>query len=484
MTDVIKVEYVDDVNIRLICEPGIAQEVSDYFTFFVPGYKFMAKFKAKMWDGKIRLFNPFTCLLYGGLLRKLAKFCKDREYVLVIPKRFADVKFEIKDAKSFVEDLAPTMTPHDHQYDAFIKAVQKRRALLLSPTSSGKSFIIYLLCMYYKVPTLIVVPTTSLVNQMYSDFEEYGLDSDRYVHKIYSGHDKNTDKPIVVTTWQSVYQLPQKWFSRYKLAIGDEAHGFKAKSLTSIMTKLVDCPYRIGLTGTLDGTETNELVLEGLFGPVHRVISTKELMDKGIVAKLSVEAIVLVYTDETKKHVSKHLTDYKDEIEFIVTCKARNEFIKKLALSLKGNSLLLFQYVEKHGKVLYELIKAVTDRPVYFIAGETDVDDRERIRKILETETDAIAICSSGTFSTGVSVKNLHNVIFTSPSKSRIKVLQSIGRGLRVSKTKTEVTLYDLSDDLTWKSRENHTTRHFVERVKLYNEENFDYRIHRVKLSA
>lgn len=482
--DTITVEYVDDVNIRVRCDPGLAYEISDYFTFFVPGYKFMPKFKAKMWDGKIRLFNPLTCLLYGGLLSKLAKFCKDREYLLVVPPEFATKKFEIKDAKTFVENLAPTMTPHDHQYEAFIKAIQKKRILLLSPTSSGKSFIIYLLCRYYNVPTLIVVPTTSLVNQMFSDFEEYGFDSDRYVHKIYSGHDKNTDKPVVVTTWQSVYQLPQKWFSRFKLVIGDEAHGFKAKSLTSIMTKMVDCPYRVGLTGTLDGTETNQLVLEGLFGPVYKVITTKELMDQGVVAKLSVEAIVFDYPEEIRKLYSKTTPGYQEEIDFIVSCKARNEFIKKLALSLKGNSLFLFQYVEKHGKVLYELIENATDRKVYYISGETDVDDRETIRKILETETDAIAICSSGTFSTGVSVKNLHNVVFTSPSKSRIKVLQSIGRGLRVSKTKSSVTLYDLSDDLSWKSRENHTLRHFVERIKLYNEEEFDYRIHKVKLTV
>lgn len=482
--DTITIEYVDDVNVKVLCDAGIAQEISDYFTFFVPGYKFMPKFKNKLWDGKIRLFNPFTCLLYGGLLPRLAKFAKDREYHLNIPKQFHDTEFNEEDAMAFIRKLNPTLTPHPHQIDAFVRAVRKRRLLLLSPTASGKSFIIYLLIRYFNVPSLVVVPTTSLVNQMFGDFEEYGFNSEKYVHRIYSGHDKNTDKPIVVTTWQSVYQLPKKWFDRYQLIIGDEAHGFKAKSLTTLMTKLTDCPYRVGLTGTLDGTETNQLVLEGLFGSVHKVITTKELMDKGVVAQLKIECLLLQYPDAIRKMATNEKSAYDVELDYIVRNEARNKFIKNLVLALKGNSLILFQFVEKHGEVLRDLIQASTDRPVHFVSGSVDADVREQIRKILETQNDAIAICSSGTFSTGVNVKNLHNVIFSSPSKSQIKVLQSIGRGLRKSATKSKMTLYDIADDLSWKSKQNHTLRHFVERVKIYNEQQFDYRIHKVNLNA
>jgi len=482
--DTITVEYLDDVNIKILCDAGLAQEISDYFTFFVPGYKFMPAFKNKCWDGRIRLFNPFTGLLYAGLLPKLAKFCAERDYMLVIPQEYRDTKFSIEDAVDFVKKLNPTLTPHDHQMDAFVKAVQKRRTLLLSPTASGKSFIIYLLIRYFNVPTLVVVPTTSLVNQMFGDFEEYGYDSEKYVHRIYSGHDKNTDKPVVVTTWQSVYQLPKHWFDRYKLVIGDEAHGFKAKSLTTLMTKMTNCPYRIGLTGTLDGTETNRLVLEGLFGTVHKVITTKELMDKGVIAQLKIECIVLQYPDAIRKFATQDKSQYDVELDYIVRNEARNKFIRNLVMSLKGNSLILFQFVEKHGEVLRDLIAASTTRPVHFVSGSVDTDIREQIRKILETQNDAIAICSSGTFSTGVNIKNLHNVIFSSPSKSQIKVLQSIGRGLRKSDTKSEMTLYDIADDLSWKSKQNHTLRHFVERVKIYNDQHFSYRIHKVVLNV
>jgi superfamily II DNA or RNA helicase len=482
--DTIQVEYLDDVNLRVRCDPGIAQEISDYFTFFVPGYKFMPAFKNRCWDGKIRLFNAYTGLLYVGLLPRLAKFCKDREYNFNFPDSFRDTEFRPEDAVKFIEDLNPSLPPRDYQVDAFIHAVQKRRSLLLSPTASGKSFIIYLLIRYFQVPTLVIVPTTTLVNQMFGDFEDYGFDSEKFVHRIYSGHDKNTDKPIVVSTWQSIYQLPKKWFDRFKLVVGDEAHTFKAKSLTTIMTKTTQCPYKVGLTGTLDGTETNKLVLEGLFGQTYEVTTTKALMDSGAIAKLKIDALVLQYPEETKKLFHKNKTDYQGEIDFLIAHENRSRFIKNLALSLTGNTFVMYRYVDNHGKILYDLIKNSTNRPVYYVSGDVSTDDREEIRKLLETHSDAIVICSIGTFSTGVNVKNLHNIIFAHPSKTRIKVLQSIGRGLRLHDSKEFLTLYDIADDLSYKSKENHTLKHFIERVKMYAEQQFNYRIHKIRLSS
>lgn len=473
---------------RVRCDPGLAQEISDYFTFFVPGYKFMPKFRNKMWDGKIRLFNPYNGLLYVGLLPRLTKFCKDRSYQLDVPDVLSkDTDFNLDQALEWIQKLNPTLKPRDYQVDAFVHSIKKRRSLLLSPTASGKSFIIYLLIRYFSVPTLVVVPTTSLVNQMFGDFEDYGFDSEQYVHRIYSGHDKNTNKPVVVTTWQSVYQLPKKWFDRFQLVIGDEAHTFKAKSLTTLMTKLTSCPYKVGLTGTLDGTETNKLVLEGLFGSVFNVITTKELMDRGDVAKLKIEGLVLQYPDEIRKlfHSGKNAkTSYDEEIKYLIGNEARNKFLKNLALSLKGNTFVMYRFVKEHGEILYNMIKESTDRPVYFVSGGVDTDEREEIRKLLEGHTDSIVVCSIGTFSTGVNVKNLHNIILAHPGKGRIKLLQSIGRGLRLHESKEFISLYDLCDDISWKSKENHTLRHFVDRVKIYVEQQFNYRIHKIRLNT
>ena len=482
--DSVEISRHDEVYIKVRCEPGVAQELSDYFTFFVPGYKFMPAYKNKFWDGKIRLFNPLTCLIYTGLMPYVEKFCKERNYLVDYIDDFSCEEFSLKEAKDFVAKIKPTMQPRDYQLDAFVYAVRNRRALLLSPTASGKSFIIYLLTRYYNARTLIIVPTTSLVSQLASDFADYGFESDRYVHRIFSGQDKQTDKPIVISTWQSIYKLDKKYFEQFDVVIGDEAHLFKASSLTSIISKLHRCRYKFGFTGTLDGTQTHRLVLEGLFGAVKKVISTSELIEQKYLADFSIKAIVLKYPDETKKMLKD--ASYQDEIDFIVRNDARNRFIKNLALSLdNGNTLLLFQYVEKHGKVLYDMIKNdAGDRKIFFVSGEVDGEEREQIRKIVETEQNAIIVASYGTFSTGVNIRNLHNVIFSSPSKSRIRNLQSIGRGLRKSETKTSSTLYDIADDLSWKSKKNHTLLHFIERINIYNEEKFEYKIYTVGLKT
>jgi superfamily II DNA or RNA helicase len=481
MSDIILVRYYDETYMKVTCEPGLAHELSDYFTFEVPGAKFMPAYRNKVWDGKVRLYNPMSGLLPAGLMTYVEKFCKDRGYLLEVDTDLYDHdEFSMVEAEGFIEKLAPSLKPRDYQVEAFAHAVRSRRSLLLSPTASGKSFIIYLLTRYYNARTLIIVPTVSLVSQLSSDFADYGFDSAGQVHRVFSGEAKETDKPITISTWQSIYKLPSSYFEQFDVVVGDEAHLFKAKSLQSIMAKLGKCRYRFGFTGTLDGTQTHKLVLEGLFGPVRKVTTTAELMEQQHIAQLEIKSILLKYPDETRQLMSK--ADYQTEIDYLVQSPARNRFIKNLVLSLKGNTLLLFQFVDKHGKVLYDLIRRETDRPVFFVSGSVDGDEREEIRKIVENEPSAIVVASYGTFSTGVNIKNLHNVIFASPSKSRIRNLQSIGRGLRKSETKDKVVLYDIADDLTWKARKNFTLLHFIERIKIYNDEKFEYKIYKVGL--
>jgi len=478
--DTVTIRKYDEVYNKIVCDPGIAMELADHFTFEVPGAKFMPTVRNKIWDGKIRLLNPLTCLLYSGLAEEVIKFCQSRKYECELDGISNDEEFSIHEAQKRIESLGLTKTPRDYQLDAYVHAIRKRRAVLLSPTASGKSLIIYLITRHYREKTLIIVPTTSLVHQMASDFKDYGLEEE--CHKIMSGEEKITNKNIVISTWQSIYKLPQSWFNQFKLVIGDEAHLFKAKSLTTIMTKLPNCKYKYGFTGTLDGTDTNKLVLEGLFGPVRKVTTTAELMSKGTVAQLLIKALVLKYTNEDKKLVSNY--DYQAELDFIVTNPKRNNFVKNLVLSLKGNTLVFFNFVDKHGKILYDLVKSeAKDRNVYFISGEVNALEREEIRKSVENDRNCIIFASSGTSSTGVNMVNLQNIVFTSPSKSRIRNLQSIGRALRKSETKVNATLYDLADDLTWKSKRNHTLNHFVERIKIYSSESFDYKIYNIDLN-
>ena len=477
------------------CEAGYAAELSDYFSFFVPGYKFMPAFKNRVWDGKIKLFNRMNGELPAGLYVYLLKFAAERSYSvdteesdrygLPIPQQL-----QPEQLADLLKDATLPFQPRDYQYDAIDTALKRTRAILLSPTGSGKSFMIYLIMKYFhyyltnKVhpsKVLIIVPTTSLVEQMYQDFVDYGMHPDA-AHKIYSGKDKNTDHPFIISTWQSIYKLPRKWFEQFGMVLGDECHGFKSKSLSSIMNKSIFAKYRYGFTGTLDGTQTHKLMLEGLFGPVYKVTTTKALQDNNTLAPLDIKVLLLNYSEEIRKEFGKK--DYQAEIDFIVGNDARNRLIRNLAVNSKGNTLILFRLVDKHGKPLYDLInnKVEEGRKVFFVSGDTDTSDREAIRGIVEKQSDAIIVASLGTFSTGINIRNLHNIVFASPSKSQIKVLQSIGRGLRKSDNGQNTTLYDLADDIHWNNRKNFTLLHSIERVKMYEKEQFNYQMVKVDI--
>ena len=482
-TDTIEISKKDEVYLKVTCEPGVAQELCDYFTFTVPGHTFMPAYRMKIWDGKIRLFNIHNRLLYSGLLEYVFIFAEKRNYQ-VIPDGDWWKPLKIEKNEKFLSSLKLPFEPRDYQLEGFHHALSYKKSLLVSPTASGKSLIIYLIVRALNVKTLIIVPTTSLVSQLYTDFQEYGWDSAKYCHQVYAGQDKVSDKLVVISTWQSIYKLQKKIFEPYKLVIGDEAHGFKSKSLTSIMTKCVNAEYRVGTTGTLDGTQTHKLVLEGLFGKVYKVTTTKKLIDQKQLASFRIDIVVLKYSEELCQQFTK--IKYADELEFIVGHEKRNKYIRNLVLSLEGNTLLLFRLVKKHGRILYDMIKEKTDdnRKTFFVFGGTETETREQIRAIAETERDAIIVASYGVFSTGINIRNLHNIIFASPSKSRIRNLQSIGRGLRLSDNNQETVLYDIADDLRWKNRKNYAYRHHEDRMKIYDEEKFPYKIYNISLKA
>ena len=477
----------NEVYLYVDSEIHIYYELADQFTFEVPGAQFSPAYKKKFWDGKIRLFNTQNGQIYVGLLDRVIQFCKDHGYTY----EFKDNKhygtpFEVNPhiSQEGVKDYMNAIcrhSPRSYQVEGVYDALRHNRKLLISPTASGKSLMIYSIVRYFVEKgknTLIVVPTTSLVEQMYKDFADYGWDVGSWCHKIYAGKERETDSQVIITTWQSIYKLPRKYFERFSVVVGDEAHQFKSKSLISIMTKLDNAKFRYGFTGTLDGTQTHKWVLEGLFGPSYKIIKTDELMKKGHLAKLDINVLLL-------KHPPNKFENFEEEVQYIIGHDRRNNFIKNLALDLKGNTLILYARVEKHGQPLYELINnnnIIENRNVFFIHGGVDTEDREKVRAITEQENNAIIVASYGTFSTGINIKNLHNVIFASPSKSRIRNLQSIGRVLRKGDKKTKATLYDIADDISYKSKKNYTLNHLIERIKIYNQENFNYDIVNIPL--
>jgi len=476
----------NEAYIQFECDRGIAQELSTYFEFFVPGHQFTPAYKSRMWDGKIRLADLRSFTIYHGLVPYIEVFCKERDYTLEIDSDVSVTQnFSLVEAKEFVDTLKLPHEIRDYQLKSFVQAVRNRRLLLLSPTASGKSLILYVILRWLQESDykrgLLIVPTTSLVEQMYKDFEDYGYDSEQYCHRQYSGKDKHTNKFLTITTWQSIYKNSGEYFEQFDFVLGDEAHQFKAKSLTTILSGCVNAKYRIGTTGTLDGSQTHKLVLEGLFGPVYKATSTAELMDKGQLASFKIKCLILKHPESVCKVARSW--DYNQELEYIVMNTARNNFIRNLALSLNGNTLILFQFVEKQGKNLYANIKEhAKNRQVFFVFGGTDVEIRESVRAITEKEKDAIIVASYGTFATGINIRNLHNIVFASPSKSRIRNLQSIGRGLRIGDDKDEAVLFDISDDFRIGKYTNYTLHHFVERVKIYDDEKFKYKFYNIEL--
>ena len=480
------ISKANEVFLKIDSEPHIEYELRDHFTFEVEGAKFMPQYRNRNWNGEIHLFDMRSKRIYIGLLDRIISFCQRHDYTYkFVDNEYYGAPFEINEGISYegVKDYMSSIcshSPRKYQVEGVYDALRHNRKLLISPTASGKSLMIYSLVRYYVdkgQKILLVVPTTSLVEQMYKDFEDYGWDADSYCHRIYAGKDKTNEFPVTITTWQSVYKLERSFFEDYNVIIGDEAHLFKSKSLVSIMTKLHHAKYRFGFTGTLDGTQTHKWVLEGLFGPSYKGTKTDELMKQGHLSKLDIQCLVL-------KHPPQKFEVYNDEIEYLISHEQRNKFITNLTLDLKGNTLVLYSRVEAHGAVLYEKINNSKriDRKVFFVHGGVNAEERELIREITERENNAIIVASYGTFSTGINIKNLHNVIFASPSKSRIRNLQSIGRVLRKGNNKVKATLYDISDDCTHNSRKNYTLNHFIERIKIYNEENFNYEIITVQL--
>lgn len=491
----IVLEKIDAVYMKVICDNDIKQELKAYFSFMAPNYQFNPKFKNKMWDGRINLFTPNKPYLYVGLLDNLAEFCEEREYKLVVPEDLRSTEtYDEKYVLSLAKDLGTSLEVRDYQYQYILNGINNNRSISLSPTSSGKSFILCLIQQhYYKtfgLRTLIIVPTIQLVYQMERDFISYGVNPE-HLYVIKGGIDKNTKSKIVISTYQSLINQPEEWFNQFGVVLGDEAHLFQAKSLTAIMEKLKECYYRFGFTGTISNeSKVHKLVLQGLFGTLKKYVTTKKLMDQGYVADFKVKGLILSYPKEIRKSFKQgmskvdKLKKYPLEREFLAGNERRNRFIQKLVWSLdKTNNLILFDLIEKHGDILAQLLKK-EGRILHYIHGAMDGKERDRI--IQQIENDPLKqhdiLASSGVFSTGVSLKRLDNAIFVSSSKSEIKVLQSIGRLLRKGNGSDHAVLYDIADDLSTGSYENYTLQHFKKRVEFYSQEQFPFKLYTIDL--
>jgi len=469
---------IDAVWAKLDASPSVMMELKEYFSFEIANARHNPLVKKGLWDGMIRLVKRNK--IYRGLANEIYAFCKHRNYKYEVDDgpRYPISNVRDETLESFLADLGlpSDMEIRDYQLSVLKEAAFVTRRLFLSPTSSGKSLMIYTLIKWHKERTLIIVPTTSLVHQLAGDFRDYGEKGE--IHKIESGVERWSSANIVVSTWQSAIKMVgTDWFDQFGMVIGDEAHKFAAKSLTTIMEAMPNCYLRYGFTGSLDESKCNAMILEGLFGPVMKVITTKELMNRGVVSSINIDVIILKHPE----YVRRLKLRYADEMTYLYTLRKRNDFIVRLADTLQGNTLILFYKIE-HGKEIARLLAEKANREAYFVDGSVDGEDRNEVRALVEKEDNAIIVASYGTFSTGINIKRLHNVILASAWKSRVLNLQSIGRGLRKGSDKSELNFFDIADDMSWKGRKNFSLLHAEKRIRLYAEEDFQYHLNKIVL--
>lgn len=466
---------VNDVWVRVDAEPAILREISDHFTFDVDNHKFIQRqTRYRGWSGKIHLFKLQKQILYRGLVPRLLEFAAQQGYP--VENRVPDPTPVCADIPAWIAAQTLPVAPRDYQVAAVHTLLTHQRGIVLSPTGSGKSLIIHLVTAAVNAPTLIVVPTTGLVAQLSSDLRSYGCPATD-IQNIHAGLPKAQQARIVLSTWQSIYKLPPAYFAQFQCVIVDEVHLAKSKSLSHLLEKCETVPYRFGFTGTLDDTQAHRLVLEGLFGQVTRVTSTHTLMAQQHLTPLRVKMCVIQYAEDRCRQVRQ--LPYQEEVDAIVTDPARLDIVALTAAQCTGTTLVLFNFVEKHGKPLFQRLQDIVGdrRPVYFVSGEVAADDRERIRQWVAGHTHSVIVASYGTFSTGINIPNIHTLIFASPSKSKIRVLQSVGRSLRLHESKTHATLIDFVDDFRVGRHVNHTFRHGEQRAQYYASEKFPFTV-------
>lgn len=498
MADIIIKKY-DELYVRILADTGIYYQIREFFKFRPDSYKYHPKYKNGLWDGYITLFKHKEKLLYTGLVPTFIKWANEQNYSLQFDTTGGNICHDTQ-TDDFLSDYTKwaIVEPYDYQIDAFKTLISYNKGLCLSPTGSGKSMIIYMLCRYLvenqpNTKILITVPTIQLVKQITGDFAEYQPESDAYqiasdTHQIYADQSHDTSKKIVVSTWQSIYNKPKDWFKQFTAYICDEAHQADGKSLTGIIEALADTgKFRFGLTGTLKNTKIHTMQLMGMFGKIVQTKTTKELMELGVLTNLSIQCHVLKYTNRefainaTTAKKDSAAAVYQKEIMSVIDYEPRTKYILDLALTRPENTLILFNYVDKHGIPMYNAAKAMENsykRQVFFISGDTPVDERERIRALFETQNNIVLFASYGTFSTGINIKNISHLILSHPTKSPVRLFQSIGRALRKLENKKLATLYDVVDDL---SRGNKTKNilfnQYVERLELYETQQFSYSI-------
>lgn len=480
----ITIERVNASFIRIYTEDaGIRQDIDDNFTYDEPGF---VKNKWTKWNGQVRLFKRRGNTLPYGCLQMLLQMAKDRNWSFDLDSAFkTDIsKVTREELVDWVNTLnihsnGMPIDPYDYQHDALYLGVRFGRYVALAATSAGKSLIAYLLTRYYEMLSnddgkkiLIIVPSQMLVDQLYSDFKDYssanGWQVSSLVHTIMEGKPKNANKMVYISTWQSIYEEDEEYFKQFGRVICDEVHLASGKSITTIMNNCTNAYQRVGMTGTLKAEKIHPILVMSLFGPIKRVVTTKQLIDAGRATEVFIKMFQLNYDQEEAAYVSE--CSYQKELEFLIGHNSRNKMLGSLAASVKGNTLVMFERLEHIENVKAQLDKLNHGKKIYVITGAVDRDERADIKAIAEQEDGVIVLGTRGCVSTGLSIKKLRNLIFAHPSKSIITILQAVGRIIRLHDEKGSAHVYDPIDNFLYDEKPNYTLRHALERWQIYKD--------------
>ena len=499
------IQKINESYVKISCvEQYMEMEIQDKFSFEVPNAKHDPRVKAGKWDGQKRLYNRRNKTFPVGLVLALLRFVKGQGYSYKVDPELIPqtdlTREDIEHVMTTVIDIHSKGKPislYDHQYDALMHMFGMGRSLCLSSTSSGKSAIIFsFLRIMQLLPEMenkkffVVVPSGNLVEQMYNDFDDYSTGSSTpwnvstHCQKINKDYKKQIDRQIVVTTWQSMTKLPKCAFDDMGVLLCDEAHTAGASVLSTIIEASINCPIKHGFTGSLDGFECNEMFIEGLFGPRKIIMTAKESIDKGVAAPIDVKVLLLKYSQEFKDDLASTVFTkedgkkrnpkdwYRIEKEFIYSLPERKKFLVNLILSLKGNTLVLFDSIDIYQTPVYEMLKEKHDN-VFVINGEVSNKERDVIKAKIEAGESVITCATFGTMAVGISINKLHNMVLASSTKSMIRIIQSIGRLMRLHDTKEVATIYDVVDDLSMpdKRYSGYMIQHGKARVKIYANE-------------
>jgi superfamily II DNA or RNA helicase len=350
-----------------------------------------------------------------------------------------------------------------YQKDSVIAGLKKGFGTFLLATSAGKSLAQALLVENYTrnvlndtFKCLIVVPGLSLVNQLQGDFGDYGV---TFTYSGWTGGTKPQDTQVVICNSENLLAqfTDNPWILSVNLLITDECHKISADNQISKIINKIHTPNKFGFTGTLSDKLIDQWKTIGTFGSVIYEKKSKELRDEGYISDVEITALQLNHSKTTK-------LNYKDELEYLYKHEKRNQIISKLSESISGNVLVMVNHLD-HGDILLSLMHTRSTKKVFFVKGEMEVEERKKIIDMMEEDDNIICIAMASIFSTGINIKNLPNIIFAGLGKSFIRVVQSIGRGLRLHDNKTKLRIIDVSDNLKY------SQSHALHRQTIYDQE-------------